>query len=258
MTATAVAPGPARVDGAAVALDHAADETRCGGLMANENNDPASAPCSLHEWQQGVVPSVAEDVSAWRNMERKRLRTLVAAMPGAAREAADRDIAVSLSSAVSDLLASTGRTVRDTFISVYWPLQREPDIRSWYTQAATQGLQLLLPVVTERNAPLSFRRWSPGAELSPDLLGIPAATGAQTHPDLLIAPCAGFDEHGYRLGNGGGYYDRTMAALPDAPVLIGVAYEHCRLRSIYPQPHDVQMQAVVTETAVWRAEPDGR
>lgn len=226
--------------------------------MANENKTPASAPCSLHEWRTGDAPSVAGDVSAWRNQERKRLRTLAAARTNAARGSAGHDIAARLDSVISDVVASRGKAARETFVSVYWPLPREPDIRPWYAEATAQGLQLLLPAVTDRDAPLSFRRWLPGDALSPDLLGIPTATGPEASPDLLIAPCAGFDEHCYRLGNGGGYYDRTMAALPDAPVLLGVAYEESRLRSIYPQPHDVQMQAVITETAVWRAEPDRR
>lgn len=226
--------------------------------MAGKDKRPASAPCSLHEWQNGDSPTVAADVSAWRSCERKRLRALRDARSGEEKASADLDIAASLDRVITDFVTGSGRAAQQICISVFWPLPREPDLRSWYTKAAARGLQLALPAVAERSAALVFHRWSPGDDLSPDLLGIPASTGPAVIPDLLIVPCNGFDELCYRLGNGGGYYDRTMAAISGKPVLIGVAYEDSRLRSIFPQPHDAPMQAVVTDKTVWKAEPGGR
>jgi 5-formyltetrahydrofolate cyclo-ligase len=69
-------------------------------------------------------------------------------------------------------------------------------------------------------------------------------------PDVVIAPVVGYDEACYRLGHGGGFYDRTLAALPARPRIVGVGYELLALRTIYPQPYDVPMDAIVTEAGV--------
>jgi 5-formyltetrahydrofolate cyclo-ligase len=66
-------------------------------------------------------------------------------------------------------------------------------------------------------------------------------------------PLLGFDAAGYRLGQGGGYYDRTLANLPQRPLTIGIGYEFGRLETIHPQPHDIPMDAIVTERGVERA-----
>ncbi len=71
-------------------------------------------------------------------------------------------------------------------------------------------------------------------------------------PTTLLVPLVGFDDRGYRLGYGGGYYDRTLASFPARPLANGVGYEFAHLETIYPQPHDIPMSAIVTEGRVLR------
>jgi hypothetical protein len=85
-------------------------------------------------------------------------------------------------------------------------------------------------------------------KLAPGVWKIPVPpAGAALRPAVLLAPLLGYDDAGYRLGNGGGYYDRTLAALDSLPLTIGVGYAQGRLASIRPQPHDVPLDAIVTE-----------
>jgi 5-formyltetrahydrofolate cyclo-ligase len=110
------------------------------------------------------------------------------------------------------------------------------------------GRSLCLPVAIERDAPLVFRRWSPGEPLEMDVAGCPAPLplAEVVIPDLIIAPLLAFDSAGSRLGQGGGYYDRTFAALPDA-VRVGLAYEGQRVEDLPILPHDIALHGVLTE-----------
>jgi 5,10-methenyltetrahydrofolate synthetase len=70
------------------------------------------------------------------------------------------------------------------------------------------------------------------------------------HPQALLVPLVGFDAEGYRLGYGAGYYDRTLASFPKTPITIGVGFELCRMNTIFPQPHDIPMDFVITEAGL--------
>jgi hypothetical protein len=84
-------------------------------------------------------------------------------------------------------------------------------------------------------------------------LGIPyPAASAELAPDAVLLPMVGFDAAGYRLGYGGGYFDRTLAAFARRPLVIGVAHELARLETIYPQPHDAAVDYLVTERGIYR------
>jgi 5-formyltetrahydrofolate cyclo-ligase len=72
-------------------------------------------------------------------------------------------------------------------------------------------------------------------------------SGAAVLPDLLVVPLVGFDAQGYRLGYGGGFYDRTIAAMTTKPRTIGVGFELGRLETIYPQSHDIALDNIITE-----------
>ena len=103
--------------------------------------------------------------------------------------------------------------------------------------------------------PLQFRKWWPGAPMTPGVYDIPVPDGTDIlMPDAAIVPMNGFDEKGYRLGYGGGYFDRTLAAFERRMLAIGVSFEALRLPTIYPQPHDVAMDFVVTEAGVHAGE----
>ena len=103
----------------------------------------------------------------------------------------------------------------------------------------------------EKNAPLIFRLWRAGEPLALGVWNIPIpAHGAELVPDVVIAPVVGFDQQGYRLGYGGGFYDRTLAALAKKPRAIGVAYRQAAIATIYPLRHDIPMDVIVTEEGV--------
>lgn len=137
-------------------------------------------------------------------------------------------------------------------IGVYWPTQGEPDLTGLYKVLDERGVRLALPVVVKRDAPLVFYSWQPGDMLAADAHGVmaPVERSTMLQPALLMVPCLGFDAQGYRLGYGGGYYDRTLAA-GKAPRTVGVAYAMCEA-AFAVGDHDVKMGAVVTE----RSGPD--
>lgn len=134
-------------------------------------------------------------------------------------------------------------------LGVYWPLRGEPDLSAAYAELARAGVRLALPVVASRDAPLDFAEWLPGEALHKDAMGVavPAALRPTPRPGALLVPCLGFNAEGYRLGYGGGYYDRTLAATP-RPLTAGVAYA-CLQAEFASAPHDVALDCVITEQA---------
>ncbi|MDA8049909.1 MAG: 5-formyltetrahydrofolate cyclo-ligase [Rhodospirillales bacterium] len=139
-------------------------------------------------------------------------------------------------------------------LGFYWPFKGEFDARHLVRELLAHcGTRAALPVVVTRGAPMVFRPWAPGSEMESGVLGIPIPKTAEAlAPDLVLAPLVGFDAANYRLGYGGGYFDRTLAALSPRPFVIGVGFELSRLQSIFPQPHDVPMDIIVTEAGVQR------
>ena len=114
-------------------------------------------------------------------------------------------------------------------------------------------------MVVAAGSPLIFRRWHAEAKMEPGAMGIPMPTGTDVvRPDAILLPANGFDECGYRLGYGAGYFDRTIAILRPHVQVIGIAYEIGRLPSIQPQPHDEPMDVVVTEAGVYDRQSTGR
>ena len=97
-------------------------------------------------------------------------------------------------------------------------------------------------MVIEKGRPLQFRAYRPGDRLEKGVWNIPIpAEGTAVVPDVVLAPVVGFDPHNYRLGYGGGFFDRTLAALPSRPLVIGLGYASQAIATIYPQPHDIAM-----------------
>lgn len=190
-----------------------------------------------------AAPDEPPDLAAWRDRERRRLRAARRAIESPRRAALDLSIATGIE--------RLDEIRRANCIAVYWPLPGEPDLRPWYRRLETRGVTLALPVVVERDSPVEFRRWREDRALGRDVLQIPAPVDAAlVRPDVIVAPCLGFDAAGYRLGNGGGYYDRTLAATESRPPVVGVGYSLAALPTIHPQEHDVPMDAMVTEDAV--------
>ncbi len=137
-------------------------------------------------------------------------------------------------------------------IAAYWPMPGEPDPREALADWHRAGWRLALPAVRELNAPLDFFAWAPGDEMAGGLLGTwqPARQVACV-PDVLVIPCLGFDGRAYRLGYGGGFYDRTLAALTGAGrrvVTIGVAHDDAQVVGFEPHAHDRALDCIVTES----------
>ncbi len=139
-------------------------------------------------------------------------------------------------------------------IGVYFPIKNEPQLlTTWFALQTIYKCRLALPIVLEKNQALQFAHWDANPQLHQNM-----ATGFMHIPepkppvwvdcDLLIAPCLGFDQQCFRLGYGGGYYDRTLAARQT--ICWGVAYEQTNVVSLHPQPHDRPMQAIVTQTGL--------
>jgi len=199
--------------------------------------DPASGALSDQD------PRQQQDLKRWRTVERERLVALRRAIPAEERRGLSDRIARELDRLLGDL---SGKTVAG-----YLPFRGEPDLRAWIEGLSMHGAIAALPVVVAPRSPLEFRTWSRGEPLRPGVWNIPVpAGGTVVTPDVVIAPVVGYDAACYRLGHGGGYYDRTLAALPRRPRIVGVGYERLALRTIYPQTYDVPMDAIVTESGV--------
>lgn len=141
-------------------------------------------------------------------------------------------------------------------IGFYWPVAGEFDARG--TLAAWLALDVAreaaLPVMVERHAPMRFHAWREHAPMKAGRYRIPVPLEERlVVPDLLLIPCVGFDAKRYRLGYGGGYYDRTLGAWPveRKPVTIGVAFESGKCDALPHESHDMPLDAVVTESAIY-------
>ena len=210
----------------------------------------ASPPCFMHELDPAWLglPLSWEEVRTWRRAERETLIARRAAVPLAERRARDLLITAHLRAALPDLA--------NRHIGFYWPFRGEYDPRPLVRALHREGARLALPVVVQRARPMEFRPWQPGARMAKGIWDIPVpAEGAPVQPDTLLVPLVGFDARGYRLGHGGGYYDRTLAAMPRRPRAIGIGFEGLRLPTIHPQPHDIPMDMIVTERGAMEVAP---
>lgn len=187
----------------------------------------------------GKGGGIGADAARWRKCERERLLAERSALSAEYRTEQGLGIATALDRIIA--------AVPGTTVSVYWPIRAEPDLRPWMHALSQAGMRIALPVALALGEPLEFREWHPHARLAHGLWKIPyPADGARVSPDIVIAPLVGFDGDCYRLGYGGGFFDRTLAALNPAPVAIGVGYPGAELPTIHPQPHDVPMDWIVT------------
>lgn len=222
----------------------------------HSHDTPASPPCAMHEVDprymgleaRGTAQS-PDAVMAWRKIERERLIAARLAIPTRQRQAHDRRIAAALEECLGDV---AGRVV-----SAYWPFRAEPDLRALLGRVHARGGRAALPVVVARGEPLEFRAWTPGAALQRGVWNIPVpAAGAEILvPDIVIAPVVGFDDACFRLGYGGGFFDRTLAARATRPRFIGVGHALAHLPSIYPQAFDIALDCVVTENGIETPRP---
>lgn len=211
----------------------------------------ASPPCLAQETDPTYSdPQQAVDVARWRKSERARLLAERGALPVAARHAAAEAIAAHL----DILLAARFKTTKALTISAWWPIKAELNLRHWLESLHERGVRVALPVVVTPAAPLVFRLWTPDCKMVQGFWKIPVpADGPEVVPDVTLAPVVGWDAAGFRLGYGGGYFDRTLAALDPRPLTIGIGLNAARVVTIFPQPHDIAMDVIVNETGAQEA-----
>lgn len=187
--------------------------------------------------------SVLERKRALREEARERRRRAVAA---AGPQAGDR-LADNYFKAAAGFGASSPRLS----VSGYWPMAEEMDVRPLMIRLHAAGHALALPVVVGKGKPLIFRRWQPGAALGAAGFGLhqPDADAPEVVPDILLVPLLAFDAAGYRLGWGGGFYDRTLAALRATRrvIAVGVAYAAQRVDNVPRTERDQRLDWVVTD-----------
>jgi 5-formyltetrahydrofolate cyclo-ligase len=192
-----------------------------------------------------------DEVRRWRREQRTRLI--------ARRQAISQNERRRLQPLILDLVEQHFPELRNALVGFYWPFRGEIGAHALIRRLAERGVRAALPVVVEKGQPLEFWAWRPGTLLRRGVWDIPVPAAREVvQPTALLVPLVGFDSGGYRLGYGGGYYDRTLAAMDPKPLTIGVGYELGRLSTIYPQPHDIPMDATVTEAGVARSHSDDR
>lgn len=189
------------------------------------------------------------EIKVWRKAQRAALI--------ARREALDGETRKRWNERITERLEQCFPTLAGMVVGFCWPYKGEFDPRFAIRDWRGHGVIAALPEVVAKGSPLRFRKWWPGAPMAPGVYDIPVPIDTEVLlPDAALVPMNGFDEHGYRIGYGGGYFDRTLAALSPRPLAIGVSYELLRLETIFPQPHDIPMDFVVTEAAVYSAGGD--
>jgi 5-formyltetrahydrofolate cyclo-ligase len=140
-------------------------------------------------------------------------------------------------------------TRRPGVLGIYWPFRAEFDPRPLVDALVAGGRRVALPVVIDKEGPLEYRAWAPGESLVAGVWDIPIPEKREiVTPSIVLAPLVGFDRAGYRLGYGGGYFDRTLAARDPRPLAIGVGFAFQQIETIYPQNFDIAMDLIVTET----------
>lgn len=158
------------------------------------------------------------------------------------------EAATRIAARVADTLAPSSGTV----VSGYWPMRDEVDVRPSLSVLWSRGCRIALPVVQGKNAPLLFRAWETDEDLVPGPFGTsePDGTAEVVEPTLLLVPMLAFDRAGHRLGYGGGYYDRTLAALRGryAVQAIGIAFADQEIEEVPCGPHDMPLDGIVTES----------
>jgi len=187
-----------------------------------------------------------EYVKAWRKSQRAELI--------GRRESAAETERHTWNGRITQHLVSAFEMPGDTVVACCWPYRGEFDARFAVRTWRERGAIAALPEVVSNKSPLQFRKWWPGAPMKPGVYDIPVPNGTEiVTPDVAIVPMNAFDAQGFRLGYGGGFFDSTLAACGRRMIAIGVSYETLRLSTIYPQPHDIPMDFVVTEAGICSA-----
>ena len=148
---------------------------------------------------------------------------------------------------------------REATVGAYWPIKGEfdalPALYRW--SESDEARRIGLPVINRDTKQLRFHVWYPGCPMEDDAYGIPKPKGTLAfEPALLLVPLVGYGPGGNRLGYGGGFYDRTLAALSPRPYTVGVGYGHGYIPWLKAEAHDVALDAILNEDGVAWQRPD--
>jgi 5,10-methenyltetrahydrofolate synthetase len=213
--------------------------------MEEQTEDPADEPAAgasePAEPSEGGAGGDAGGAQLARSAMRARLLAARQDLEGRAEK----------ERALATRVARWLRTMPVMRLAFYWPIRGEPDLRravgAWLAEDSHR--RAALPVMVE--GLLEFAPWTLDTPMAAGPMGIAVpARHARLTPQLLLIPCVGVDRLRYRLGYGGGYYDRTLAKMDPRPVTVGITFECGRVDSVGPQPHDVRLDLAITEAGV--------
>lgn len=196
-------------------------------------------------------PSTDAERVAWRKQKRVELLSLRGSM---AKEVHRHNSDI--------ILGHLGHILRGSHpatVAGYWPFRDEVNLLGLFEKLLAEGWVVALPAVLAKEQPLEFRPWRPDVSMTAGVFGIPFPSNTTTvQPDILLVPLVGSDDGCFRLGYGGGYYDRTLAATATKPLTIGVGFEVTHMQTIYPCSFDIPMDCIVTEDGVRQRGSPGR
>ncbi len=180
-----------------------------------------------------------------------------------ARAEARRAAGPETAQALNRRLIALAQEFPDGPVSGYLAIGDEVDVAPCLADLAAAGRVTCLPVVAAPAAPLAFRAWRPGDDLEAGPLGTrhPAGAAPEVTPGLLIVPLLAFDRTGYRLGWGGGFYDRTLAGLRQGAggvIAVGVGYAAQEVDAVPRDQYDEALDWIVTETMTYKVSGSGK
>lgn len=192
-------------------------------------------------------------METWKEWRKKKRLELLAC-----REAVTNNDRIQWSMKITSSLEHGFPILWKSTVGFYWPYRGEYDPHPAMSTLQRRGAVLALPEVENERKLLCFRRWWKEAPMKIGAYNIPVTDNTElVMVNAIIVPMLGFDTQGYRLGYGGGYYDRTITGINSIPLVIGVAFEILRLDNIYPRPHDVAMDFIVTEAGIYQVSKQG-
>lgn len=181
-----------------------------------------------------------QQISAWKKAQRQQLLEQRAALPAAEREQMGGVVIQSVLTELSQ--------VQPTELSLYWPIKSEIDCRPITNALLQAGWLLSVPIIDSATKRLIFARWTPDCEMEVGTWNIPIPRHIEhVEPEVMLIPLVGFDTSGYRLGYGGGYYDRTLEGKSESKIKIGIGYAFSELASIHPHQFDIKMDMIITD-----------
>ncbi len=133
-------------------------------------------------------------------------------------------------------------------LGFYSPIRSEVDLQGVISKWLADDLRRTAGLPYVEQTPMQFIAWTPRSQMIVGKFGIPTPASSQVIvPEVLVIPCVGFDRNNYRLGYGGGFYDRYLASRLEKPYTIGIAFSQCRVDTINPGALDIALDEIITQ-----------